>query len=456
MAAIIDFPTLASWQAYSGQDMHSVTINPQFTSGTNLMPNSVPLNNLGVLIPAVPTDITGATRSNPPDMGAYEFGTPPAPPVVHNINLPAGWSGVSSYVTPYNSNMNDVLYPILPQLSMLYNYTGIYYPAGGIYTLTNWNDHAGYAIKVNQSANLPITGSTVTNKTVNLVTGWNLIPVLSSSAYNVVSLFSGVTGLDLVKDVAGQGVYWPAFGINSIGNVQPGKAYYVRMNTAGTINYSLPFKYSGSAGTTNSLPIATPWNDVVNTPASHLVAFNVVENSFRAGDVIGGFTTEGWCAGVVEISDPSIPFALNLNSDDIYSAEKDGFEAGNPLNYKLFRPSTGETFEFVATYNPNLNTGIFENNGLSEVTKLKMTTAGITGILQNTIHIYPNPSNGIFNIQSITDMINIRVFNAFGNEIYSNEMVKLARIDFSSQPKGIYFVRIDNGKETFFEKLVIN
>jgi hypothetical protein len=53
-------------------------------------------------------------------------------------------------------------------------------------------------------------------------------------------------------------------------------------------------------------------------------------------------------------------------------------------------------------------------------------------------------------------MINIRVFNAFGNEIYSNEMVKLARIDFSSQPKGIYFVRIDNGKETFFEKLVIN
>ena len=454
--SLVSYQRLSDWRAYSGQDMNSVSINPLFTTETNLLPTASALDNLGVYISQVPTDITGAMRSNPPDIGAYEFGVPPVPPVVHNISLPAGWSGVSSYVTPYNPVMNDVLNPILPQLSMLYNYTGIYYPAGGIYTLTNWNDHAGYAVKVNQSVNLPITGSAVTDKTVNLNQGWNLIPVLSSSAYNVVSLFSGITGLDLVKDVAGTGVYWPAFGINSIGNVQPGKAYYVRMNTAGTINYSLPFKYSGSAGTSNSLPTATPWNEVVNTPASHLVAFNVIENSFQSGDVIGGFTAEGWCAGVIEISDPSVPFALNLNSDDIYSAEKDGFETGNPLNYKLFRPSTGETFELVATYNPNLNTGNFENNGLSEITTLKMTTAGITGILQNTLHIYPNPSNGIFNIQSLTDAFNIKVFNAFGDEIYRNEMVKLARIDFSSQPKGLYFVRIENGNEIFFEKLVIN
>jgi hypothetical protein len=450
---LINFPTLASWQAYSGQDMNSVTINPQFTSGTNLMPNSVALNNKGVYIPQVPTDITGATRSNPPDIGAYEFG---APLVTQNISLLAGWSGVSSYITPYNTNMNVVLSPILPQLSMLYNYSGIYYPAGGVYTLTNWNDHSGYAVKVSENVNLPVSGSLVTNKTVSLTQGWNLIPVLSSTPYSVVSLFSGVVGLDLVKDVAGSGVYWPAFGINSIGNVQPGKAYYVRMNAAGTINYGLPFKYSGSDEMSNSEPISTPWNDVVNTPASHLVAFNVLNNSLQVGDVIGGFTAGGWCAGVSKISDLSKPFALNLNNDDIYTSEMDGFESGNPLGYKLFRPSTGETFEIEVTYNPNLNIGLFENNGLSEVTALKMTTTGIAGTLQNTIKIFPNPSKGIFNIESFTDMINVRVFNALGDEVYRNEMVKLARIDFSSQPKGLYFVRIENGNEIIFEKLVIN
>jgi hypothetical protein len=228
------------------------------------------------------------------------------------------------------------------------------------------------------------------------------------------------------------------------------------MNTAGTINYSLPFKYSGSTEMSNSEPISTPWNEVVNTPASHLVAFNVLNNSLQVGDVIGGFTAGGWCAGVSKISDLSKPFALNLNNDDIYTSEVDGFESGNPLRFKLYRPSTGETFEIEVTYNPNLNTGLFENNGLSEVTALKMTTTGIAGTLQNTIKIFPNPSKGIFNIESFTDMLNVRVFNALGDEVYRNEMVKLARIDFSSQPKGLYFVRIENGNEIIFEKLVIN
>lgn len=450
---LINFPTLASWQAYSGQDMNSVTINPQFTSGTNLLPTSVPLNNLGVYIPAVPTDITGSTRSNPPDMGAYEFG---APLLTHTINLQAGWSGVSSYMTPFNTNMNVVLGPILPQLSMLYNYSGIYYPAGGVYTLTNWNDHSGYAVKVSENVNLPVSGSLVANKTVSLTQGWNLIPVLSSTPYSVASLFSGVAGLDLVKDVAGSGVYWPAFGINSIGNVQPGKAYYVRMSAAGTINYGLPFKHSGSDEISNFSPVSTPWNDVINTPASHLVAFNVAANTLRTGDIIGGFTIEGWCAGVIQINDPAQPFVLNLNNDDIYTAEMDGFENGNPLSYKLYRPSTGETFEIEVTYNQNLNTGLFENNGLSEITNLKMSTTGITSTLQNTIKIFPNPTKGIFNIESFTEIINVRVFNTFGDEVYRNEMVKLARIDFSSQPKGLYFVRIENGNEIIFEKLVIN
>lgn len=75
--AYIFYPTLASWQAYTGQEAHSLDIDPVLTSATNLLPLSGPLNNKGIYLPEITVDITGATRSNPCDVGAYEFGNDP-------------------------------------------------------------------------------------------------------------------------------------------------------------------------------------------------------------------------------------------------------------------------------------------------------------------------------------------------------------------------------------------
>lgn len=71
------FPTLASWQTYTGQEANSVAINPSFTSETNLLPTATALNNKGFYLTNVPKDITETMRNNPSDMGAYEFGTDP-------------------------------------------------------------------------------------------------------------------------------------------------------------------------------------------------------------------------------------------------------------------------------------------------------------------------------------------------------------------------------------------
>ncbi|NCA85393.1 MAG: T9SS type A sorting domain-containing protein [Clostridia bacterium] len=449
---INDYTTLPSWQSYSGQDMHSVTYNPVFTSETNLLPTSEPLNNKGVFMPEVPTDITGASRSNPPDIGAYEFG---APLPVQNVSLSAGWSGLSSYIQPYNAEMDVVLTPIISQLTMLNNFNGMYYPQGGINTLNTWSEYSGYAIKVTENTTLPISGNEVSNKTVNLIQGWNLIPVLSSTAYNVASLFSGVSGLDVVKDVAGSGVYWPAYGINSIGNVKPGKAYYVRMTNAGSINYN-PLKANPvEFGSLSDEPLLTPWNSVSVTPASHLVLFDIEENIFLTGDIIGGFTTEGLCAGANEITNPSSAFALNVNGDDTFTAEQDGFVPGNTLNYKLYRPSTGGSFDLEVTYNPAMNTGYFEHNGISAVSSVKMSSTGMANPLASAMKIYPNPSKGTFTIEGMNNDAKVSIFNAFGDEIYTGGLLLSATIDLSAQPKGVYLARFETSAGVTFEKLII-
>jgi|GEM_PF-1032067 len=447
----IQYPTLADWRDYTGHDVNSTDINPQFTSETNLVPTNLALDNLGVYIPQVPTDITGATRSNPPDMGAYEFGTQP---LSHQISIPAGWSGISSYLKPGNTNMSSVLAPIMNSLDIMYNFTGVYYPGGGIYTLENWNEYSGYAIKTNQQTTLPIGPVEITNKTVNLAQGWNMIPVLSSNNYSVVSLFNGVGGFVMVKDIAGTGVYWPAYGVNTIGSVQPGKAYYVRMDNSGSINYN-PFK-------ANDQPLETiqpesfinPWNEVVATPASHLVLFSLSETSLQAGDIIGGFNPEGVCAGATFISNPTAAFTLSLNGDDMSTSENEGFAAGNLLVYKVYRPSTGETFDLTVTYENGMAMSNFESNGISIVKSTDMNATGMDNASLSSLRIYPNPSNGQFNISNPDRMASISIFNAIGDEIYSNGSLPQS-IDLSSHPKGIYVARIQSGTTVKFEKLVI-
>jgi trimeric autotransporter adhesin len=72
-----DYPTLAEWQTGTGQEANSLNVDPVFTSPGNLLPTTTAMPNAGVYIPGVPQDITGLSRTNPPDMGAYEFSVNP-------------------------------------------------------------------------------------------------------------------------------------------------------------------------------------------------------------------------------------------------------------------------------------------------------------------------------------------------------------------------------------------
>lgn len=60
-----------------------------------------------------------------------------------------------------------------------------------------------------------------------------------------------------------------------------------------------------------------------------------------------------------------------------------------------------------------------------------------------TIKVYPNPSNGTFNLQKIGDeKINIEVYSISGTRVFEKQMVQaIDQIDLTNQSKGIYFLR---------------
>jgi hypothetical protein len=64
--------TIADLRIATGANVHSMSIDPQFTAPDNLVTGLGPLSGMGQHIPGITMDIDDSTRANPPAIGAYE------------------------------------------------------------------------------------------------------------------------------------------------------------------------------------------------------------------------------------------------------------------------------------------------------------------------------------------------------------------------------------------------
>lgn len=76
--------------------------------------------------------------------------------------------------------------------------------------------------------------------------------------------------------------------------------------------------------------------------------------------------------------------------------------------------------------------------------------------IKNTFTFYPNPNNGIFNIEtSVFDNTNITVFNATGKLVIQEKLSQpFTTINLSKHSKGLYFLKVETPSETIIEKIV--
>lgn len=78
----------------------------------------------------------------------------------------------------------------------------------------------------------------------------------------------------------------------------------------------------------------------------------------------------------------------------------------------------------------------------------------------NDVLIFPNPTNGIFTVQmpSIQNIENyVEVYNLLGAKIHESEKSSLPTysINLSNQPKGVYIVKVYNGKNYTTRKILV-
>lgn len=154
------------------------------------------------------------------------------------ISLDAGWSGISSNIQPASASVEQLLSPLGANFIILKNLAEVYWPGGNVNTIVNWDSFDGYVIKVGQDAELIMSGIQITQKSVPLIQGWNLIPVLSTQNVTVSQIFGPVLpALQVVKDAVGTGIFWPGMNINTLQVLRPGKSYWVKMSAPGTVTF---------------------------------------------------------------------------------------------------------------------------------------------------------------------------------------------------------------------------
>ncbi len=92
-----------------------------------------------------------------------------------------------------------------------------------------------------------------------------------------------------------------------------------------------------------------------------------------------------------------------------------------------------------------------------QLTAKVVVETGLTALSQSKVKIYPNPSAGLFTMESKDANIKlVNIQNSLGEIIFSNKMNQKAyEIDLRSRSKGLYFVTVETAVGVFVEKVVV-
>ncbi len=372
-----------------------------------------------------------------------------------------GWSGISSYIIPSNPNVVAIFAPVVADLEILYNMAGqIYAPFLGINTLVNWEQQKGYIIKSLSTQTVTFDGFYNSNRAISVTSGWNLIPVISECPANPALLGAAISGFKIIKQVAGVGIYWPAFGINTLGNLQPGFAYYLYSTSSGSFTYPACPKTSDISNHEPSI-YTNPWNEISPTPESHIVLIKSAAYTnlyLKEGSFIGAFNFEDKCVGSVKLEDLEANLVITVFGNDYYGNRQSGMAEGSPIVFKTYNPENSETQKLEAEFDVTFpNGGTYVSQGVSAVSVLKFSNNGFGNNNHAQVGIFPNPATGAVFISTPGNLSGIIEISDMKGRIVKNFQIESlnTELNLSDLSKGIYVVKIISDVEIFTRKIIL-
>lgn len=159
---------------------------------------------------------------------------------IQGITLQGGWNIISTYLIPNYPMVDSVFSPVVNNLYIMKNNNGqVYWPQYNLNVIGNLMLGQGYQVKMNNLDTLSIFGSYFNPENIPIIlpAGWSIIGYLRKTQAPADTMLSTLNPkIWIVKDNTGN-VYWPQYGLNTIGNLLPGQGYQLNLIEPDTLTY---------------------------------------------------------------------------------------------------------------------------------------------------------------------------------------------------------------------------
>lgn len=274
------------------------------------------------------------------------------------LTLPALWSFFSTYIIPDEPAIDSVLESVVADIVLIKNGGGfVYWPQFGVNTIGTMVIGEGYQAKMAQSSSLEVCGTAVAPETIaiNIPQAWSILGYLRQSPSDVSTIMSSiVSAISLMKDEGGQ-VFWPQYQLNSIGNMDPGKGYQIKLDSPQTFIYapngaatklalaqipqSVYFGKAPNTGTNMTLGIpVSAWETLptagdeigIKNKLGQIVGASVFTGTNMAIAVWGNDGLSNTIDGLIDLEEFSISVWSSINKEE-YKLQMVGWETGDAL-----------------------------------------------------------------------------------------------------------------------------
>ncbi len=380
------------------------------------------------------------------------------------IDLSTGWSIISTFIQPFNPELEEVFYSLQQNIIIIKNEMGLlYYPFWDLNLIGSIVNGEGYEIKMNNNGGLKSNFLLVVNgvkvdpdEGIELEEGWSIFAYYHRDIFPVTTMLASIdSAIAIVKDKDGN-VYIPnppsGPPINTIQNMYPGDGYKIKILAGNNVILYYP-EGGGTKQTPVNELIVEPEHfvSITNTGNNHTIIIpqNAWENEINCGDEVAVFYGDLLVGCAAFNNDVMvIPVFGNDNTTDY----KEGPVEDDVLSFVLWHNNKEISFEIKEWYKGDNKYGIDKISIADE----------IDVNLQNkdySISVFPNPNKGTFrlNLNLPTEQpYIIEITDSEGSLLFKRESNNSKQyLSFEKFAPGVYFARVYIGNEVLIKKIII-
>lgn len=159
-------------------------------------------------------------------------------PQASQKELITGWNSFSYPLNPVENTFKLQFSGLTDNIIAFTNYDDVSFTGETIPDNFFIAANEGYILKSTQEMLLNYAGYQHEDKAFTLNEGWNMLPVLSDQPADPVQLFAKKTGhLLMIKEIAGNKIFWPEYDIQTLEQLLPGNAYWVKVSEQVTVEF---------------------------------------------------------------------------------------------------------------------------------------------------------------------------------------------------------------------------